>query len=696
MAEKKEIKKINLLDSALWSAKNFKINKIQAPDFSNEDIQNLRNVLIKAAEKSYEKEKLLLKKINSTYSFSSTNFESNISQKDSSWETAFSYLKENGDDLSYWISILKTVSSPAFIGSLVGKAQKIYSETFTSKKEGAKLGAASLFPKQIVQALRDIDEKTEISFDEKSQLLKFSPSKKGTKGRTEEGDADRAEKIINDAVGAYKTAIETAISIMGMDKDKEKILKSVSEHIRGVYERVYQTMWRRAVIRFKAGGSKEEDVEKWLKSMEKSFAPEKFEVAAGSYSYRVELYAEGDWVLELSGGDIELSKIKRDESSSGSEKSSFNSSLKKNALLDDDDSFIKKLMEIMLSSIVSHMGSAQSKKDQPEITNPTLRKKMISLMRQNFQEYKKNFESKNGIGGRDKSNNNVYAAYIKSSFGSEGVDNRQSLVQGTFGEILFAALLALKIDGLTKDDYEEKVKDKETEYPIATYINGQQLNQADQQAHDDIVVIIDNKKIGIQVKQYNSKNIRTEGHSFYGEDYNFFGKQAFEKKGFARYLTTRGENNNDYIVKMIKTLRSISLSATSLADIDVTSLLYPHFLRFARVQDDLESGLQEAEDLTYNNFYVFNFALIPTSQIISQIIVNIDNDLKTNEQKSAKGIFKIKPIKVPENVVDFSITDDLDLLYRMNKDAKWSIAEGQLNFVGLSVKPSRWYSFDKF
>jgi len=315
---------------------------------------------------------------------------------------------------------------------------------------------------------------------------------------------------------------------------------------------------------------------------------------------------------------------------------------------------------------------------------------MTSLLEANFKDYQKKFMEKNPT-GIDKEKNNVYQAYLRSSFGGVGKSNREALIQGTFGEILFSALLTTKLDGFTKEEYEEAKTTTENKSKMtAVYVNGQQLNESDQQAHDDVVVIIDGKKIGIQVKQYNSKNVKTEGESFYNEKHDVFGDMAFSQKSLGRYFTVQGEDNEKNIKQIIEYLRLTLLASDSFQDIDVTQVLYPHFLRFARIRDDLENGLEETEDLTYNNFYVFNFALIPTSQILSQIIVNIDEDLKNNE-KNAKGVFKLKPIQVEEGASNFNIMPNYDLKYSL--EGKTKTAVGNLVFSGLNVKPSRWYNF---
>lgn len=719
MSEKQEKRVINLLSLQEWQNNQTRkkdIGKISVD--SQSTLQDFQEMLKKEAEKSWEKERLLLEKIGgSLYQFSNIDFESNVAQKEKgSWQSVFSYLKElsGGDDFEYWINILEIVSSQAFIKDLVNKSQKQIVKTISSENE-TNSTTPSLYVKKIRKFINPSGN-IESYFNEEKKSLIFSPKEIIPK---QMGQSDGVYELITDVVGWYESALKNALSeIQKLYESGEiifenergetwgeiekKLLEGMKEKIRNIYTTVYQVMWRRAAIKAipEVNGAETEIlkfINNWIKKTKKEMKEVKsIEQITLTYNYQEQLASfegrEYTWILEISGGEVILSRYKKSEANA-TNKTGLDDFSKKEGKISNQTAkmFAEKLMDLMLSLITNYMGAAQSKKDQPNITNAVLRQKMTSLLEANFKDYQEKFIQKNPD-GIDKEKNNVYQAYLRSSFGGVGKSNREALIQGTFGEILFSALLATKLDGFTKEEYEKaKATMGDKSGIIATYVNGQQLNDSEQQAHDDVVVIIDGKKIGIQVKQYNSKNIKTEGQSFYDDGkHNVFGDMAFSQKALGRYFTVKGENNEKNIKQIIEYLRLTLLTSDTFEDIDVTQVLYPHFLRFARIRDDLEDGLGETEDLTYNNFYVFNFALIPTSQILSQIIVNIDKDLKNNE-KNAKGVFKIKPIQVEEGASNFNIMSNYDLKYSL--EGKTKIAVGNLIFSGLNVKPSRWYNF---
>jgi len=717
MSEEQKKSTINLLSLQEWKDNQTRkkdIGKISID--SQSTLQDFQNMLKKEAEKSWQKEKLLLEKIGgSLYQFSNTNFESNITQKGKgSWQSVFSYLKElsGGDDFEYWINILEIVSSQAFIKDLVSKSQKQIMKTFSSENK-TNLTTPALYVKKIRKFINPSGN-IESYFNEEKKSFIINPEKITPK----KGDLDGVYELITDVIKWYESALEKALSeirnlsesgeIIFEDENKktwqgikEELLEEMKGKIKDTYTKVYQVMWKRAAIKAipEAPGGDEgilKFINDWMKKTEKGGKKiESIEQLTSTYNYQEQLASfegrEYTWILEVSGGEVILSRYKKNEVNT-TNKTGLDDFSKKEGKISDQTAkeFAEKLMDLMLSLITGYMGAAQSKKDQPNITNATLRQKMTSLLEANFKDYQKKFMEKNPT-GIDKEKNNVYQAYLRSSFGGVGKSNREALIQGTFGEILFSALLTTKLDGFTKEEYEEAKTTTENKSKMtAVYVNGQQLNESDQQAHDDVVVIIDGKKIGIQVKQYNSKNVKTEGESFYNEKHDVFGDMAFSQKSLGRYFTVQGEDNEKNIKQIIEYLRLTLLASDSFQDIDVTQVLYPHFLRFARIRDDLENGLEETEDLTYNNFYVFNFALIPTSQILSQIIVNIDEDLKNNE-KNAKGVFKLKPIQVEEGASNFNIMPNYDLKYSL--EGKTKTAVGNLVFSGLNVKPSRWYNF---
>lgn len=260
------------------------------------------------------------------------------------------------------------------------------------------------------------------------------------------------------------------------------------------------------------------------------------------------------------------------------------------------------------------------------------------------------------------------STYISQLFGESDQENRATTIQGTIGEIIGAAILKLRLG--------EKGE---------VSILGQSKNQLKQQAHADILVKIGNEKIGIQAKQYNSSGIFNIQY-LYADDYNVFEDSIF------RYIEDKD------IVKYIRYLSFQYLSKGTEPNID--SYLLNSYLYFSRIKDLKADDILKNVD---NNFFMYNFTLIPTSLILCNIILNLLSELKKN---SNKKIFNLeKPyVKLDKNkkkkvekedgtigesedaelLTAIKYNDELETKYLVN-GKQWRTLKGNINFVGLTL-----------
>ena len=260
------------------------------------------------------------------------------------------------------------------------------------------------------------------------------------------------------------------------------------------------------------------------------------------------------------------------------------------------------------------------------------------------------------------------STYISQLFGESDQENRATTIQGTIGEIIGAAILKLRLG--------EKGE---------VSILGQSKNQLKQQAHADILVEIGNEKIGIQAKQYNSSGIFNIQY-LYADDYNVF------EDSILRYIEDKD------IVKYIRYLSFQYLSNGKEPNID--SYLLNSYLYFSRIKDLKADVILRDID---NNFFMYNFTLIPTSLILCNIILNLLSELKKN---SNKKIFNLeKPyVKLDKNkkkkvekedgtigesedaelLTAIKYNDELETKYLVN-GKQWRTLKGNINFVGLTL-----------
>ena len=671
----------------------------------NKELESFSNLIDAAIEKSKIGEDLLLKELGAERSLDK-NTRLN-------WIEVFKYLQDENDkdNLEYWVKILKDISSDTFINSFLSKSnlRKVsdssakYSSIDKNKPDSS-LTRPSLFIRQIKTAFNGITKNNNY----KGGRIYFNPYTTDKTGKQIISN-DEAREVIQEAVKSYEHALDNVLDLIGCKdtQTQQKIKEIARKTIEDVYIDVYKTMYKKVQLRMNLDLNKfiENIVNDKLHSTQSQSNKKELDYKAiiGTYSYHKYLteYKNEEkgitYEIFLSGNTIDVyEKIKTEKRDTKDFDKMLNNKINKK----DSGKFISSLVEFFLSFIVSFEGSAQSSKESPDITDSRIKTHMISLLEENYNQYIAIFQKKYGPNGKNKDNNNVNDAYLINLFGKKGASNRASIIQGTIRELLFSTLLSLRIDRLTKQQYETELQNnggKTSKKIRAVYINSQAVNKESQQAHDDVVVIIDGTKIGIQVKQYNSKNLATEGVNFYGDkDYNFFGDTALTTKGLGRYIvgvcTKIGIDYKDFIIN----LRKLSFAVESDAGIDISNEMYPFFLNFARIKDDLESNNLKSEisQLTYNNFYVYNFAMIPTSAILQEIKNNIEKDKNDNKKEKLSGIFTIKPTKV---TTDGGLCVDKD---------NWNIytcignkritAEGRLNFVGLTVKPSVLYNFEGF
>lgn len=298
--------------------------------------------------------------------------------------------------------------------------------------------------------------------------------------------------------------------------------------------------------------------------------------------------------------------------------------------------------------------------------------------------------------------------YIQSLFGTSGAKQRKITTQGTLGETIFAAMLNKKLkEKDPKQNFEVKLLGQK--FYNFTYDNKKFSGQ-----HPvDIAVIIKGEVIGIQAKQYNSKDIRFDTENFYGKDYNAF------DDSFVRYLLPNEKNNsttfeaNSEINNLIKYLRyqSIWLRANNSNSTSATNLLWSHYLQFGRIKEQISkiaiNELKNAEEQIIdkdimNNFFTYNFALVPTSYILKNIKDALIKVYKAATQEAQnKNLFIIKPMEVPsdkqekfyykysQNIANMQISDDYKIV--LNNNVKVDYVSAPINFVGVTVDLAKLY-----
>lgn len=721
MAEEKESKKeskyINLCNTNEWKSFYEKNNMGTQPkipdelvnsDNKNSAIEKLRNILLQAAEHSWEMEEKLIKKINSDnnngyilYQFNSGNIESNI-KPTLDWSSVFGYLKNNNNTIfQYWKEVLKVVSSRSFIDELNGVMTKkvaYLNKKLANQASNAKT-AAPKFRKffKSVKVVIDDNVRPVFNFDKEIEL------------------SDDVNKVVKELQDSYISTFITILednSISGINKDnKEEIKEQIRNEIKDIYTKAY----KRSLLAARAKQhEKFEEINKEITDIiisegtveingnkkltyssnkknrlieERMFGPR------NSYSREIKIDRTNITFL-ITGQGITLQLPQE-----GDKKlSPLDTISTKN--ISEDQEFIKDLVNTICNIIASHTDLDSVDKDAG-IYDVRFNNRLNLLLTIHFKKYKDKYDI-----NEDKKNIGVYKMYLNSLFGEAGSKNRSSTIQGTLGEFITASLLAIVIDGVPLT--EKAIKESNFQNDIsAVYVNGQEVNQAGQQAHADIIVKIDGNNIGIQVKQYNSSDVNKNSQSFYKDDINIFGEKSLRIDGLGRYFTTIGDSRDTekmdaskYAQAAVQYLRELSLyHSNSEQYIDVSELLYPHILRFARIQDDLEIGVKKAEELTYNNFYVYNFALVPTSQILSQMIINLDKEIEKSES-SPHDLFTLKPIRA-ESGSNYVFKEEKEnscplILYKTDNNNDYKRIDGQLNFVGLTVNPSKWYNFEGF
>lgn len=232
----------------------------------------------------------------------------------------------------------------------------------------------------------------------------------------------------------------------------------------------------------------------------------------------------------------------------------------------------------------------------------------------------------------------------------------QAGIQGTLGEQMLAACLHLK---------NENSKIEEIS------IKGQTLNERFQQAHVDIVVTISGKKIGIQSKQYNTRKIMNK-ITFYDESYNIFGDSLI------RYLKTNNFSNPE---ELIKFFRYSSLTQDENLVNNIEDILRPFYLNFARIEDP--TAIDDLKGVQ-NNFFTYNFGLVPLSGILFFII-------KQLKESKDKKFFSIDDFTMPEkgfvdeNLVLYSYKES-DNIKKLSDKNIGDIEKRDINFVGIDLQ----------
>lgn len=709
---KKKPKLTNLCNINEWKAfynENIQNNKPKIPKIlqtnSSSDqnaIENLKKILLDAAEASWEMEKKLIDKINVdkntsyiNYQFDKGNIASNINRS-LDWSNVFGYLKNSNNDMfKYWKEVIKVVSSKTFIDDVSGAAiKKIeYLNEKTSDITPTAKSVSQRFKKYFIKAdiVTNDYHLPSFSFEKEPEL------------------PDKMNEIIEKLQQSYINTLKKILTENHINDENEKYTNQIKNAVYDIYAKAYKRTLLVAkskahddikkiteevtALIIKEGTIKAGDKEQYTYSRNKEnrLIEERLFGPRNSYSREVKIDGS-DITFLITGQGITL-QIPEDIDGKASQLDTISTETTL-----DKKIFINNLVDIICKTIASHI-NLESTDNNADIYDPRFKNRLTSLLNTHFNNYKYDIN-------KDKKKIGIYKSYLNSLFGEAGSENRGSTIQGTLGEFITASLLAIVIDGVQLT--EEKLNNSDLQEDIsAVYVNGQEVNKAGQQAHADIIVTIGTDRIGIQVKQYNSSDVNRNSQSFYKDDINIFGENSLRIDGLGRYFTRIGDDANiatkeasQYAQAAVKYLRELSLyNSNSENNIDVSEILYPHILRFARIQDDLEKGVEQSKKLTYNNFYVYNFALVPTSQILSQMIVNLDKELSNNKSVPS-GLFTLKPIKAEDGSdYDFQSKEEEEayplILYR-TKDSDYKRIEGPLNFVGLTVNPSKWYNFEGF
>ena len=233
----------------------------------------------------------------------------------------------------------------------------------------------------------------------------------------------------------------------------------------------------------------------------------------------------------------------------------------------------------------------------------------------------------------EKSINIKDGASVSSNIKQLFPKNQQD-IQGTLGEQFFASIISEQIKEISKSIQETK-KAQEAQNTQIT-IMGQSHNSLGQQAHIDVKIKIGNTIIGVQNKQYNSiLNIENQIY-FYKQEYDVYGNSLI------RYLSNKhgAEENAENIVKYLRCLANYGKEGYVSLDDEIVQILLPYFQNFSRISDP-----KAIDDLQYqkNNFFVYNFRLIPLSFIILQLINQIQSfNSRKKIESIGRDIFSLK------------------------------------------------------
>lgn len=194
--------------------------------------------------------------------------------------------------------------------------------------------------------------------------------------------------------------------------------------------------------------------------------------------------------------------------------------------------------------------------------------------------------------------------YYKISWGGTGASGHIALFNGTIGEI-FSTYLLRKVLNNRGNVYQQGSNLQEGKQAIAdvtiSYSNNNKINN-----------------IGLQLKQYRSNAI-----SLYGEEQNISLINA------SRYLTQ--EEIDSFLFLMGNQPTLIKLGDNRITS-DFSSLLpflyyrLDGFLRAKHASEDIKNNLQ-------NNFYIFNFNIIPTSIIYLFYAFKVREELTNDNYK---------------------------------------------------------------
>lgn len=287
-------------------------------------------------------------------------------------------------------------------------------------------------------------------------------------------------------------------------------------------------------------------------------------------------------------------------------------------------------------------------KDKQIFTNEDMVKKFSIILQTNFEEFMRRSR-------KDVRHKYSLSQFVDRLFSNYSKNYKQS-TQGTIGEMLGTALL----QGYFKN----------------TSLKGQSLNELAQDAHVDILVELNKERgIGIQVKQYNASEAFGTA-TFYDSEYNIW------NNSFLRYFSKGGDQQIG--LQTISALRFFSMTSNAKeTEKQIKLFLGQYIPSLSRFEDSLGGELKDVQ----NNFYLYNFRLIPASVIFAKMIIEISEQLNIDSYIDLSKFYLNKDADYEIENNYFEMRND-NLLSFLSQDDLLNGGKSYVNFKGVNIKLS--------